>query len=54
MKYIKQKNTELEKEYLKGEYEPLTVMQAVERCKELYYFFWALKKKNTMPVANKI
>ena len=33
------KNTELEKEYLKNEYEPLTVMQAVERCKELYYFF---------------
>jgi len=33
------KNTELEKEYEKGEYEPLTLSQAVERCKELYYFF---------------
>ena len=33
------KNTELEKEYEKGEYEPLAVEQAVERCKELYYFF---------------
>ena len=33
------KKTELEKEYLKGEYEPLSVEQAVERCKELYYFF---------------
>ncbi len=33
------KNTELEKEYEKSEYEPLTVTQAVERCKELYYFF---------------
>jgi len=33
------KNTQLEKEYDKGEYEPLTVEQAVERCKELYYFF---------------
>ena len=33
------KNTQLEKEYKKGEYEPLTVLQAVERCKELYYFF---------------
>ena len=33
------KNTQLEKEYEKGEYEPLTVIQAVERCKEIYYFF---------------
>lgn len=33
------KNTELEKEYKNGEYEPLSVNQAVERCKELYYFF---------------
>ena len=31
--------TQLEKEYKLGEYEPLTVSQAVERCKELYYFF---------------
>ena len=33
------KNTELEKEYKNGEYEPLALLQAVERCKELYYFF---------------
>ncbi len=33
------KNTELEKEYKSGEYEPLSINQAVERCKELYYFF---------------
>ena len=33
------KGTELEKEYLNGNYEPLTIEQAVERCKELCYFF---------------
>ncbi len=33
------KNTELEKEYNKKEYEPLSLEQAVERCKELYYMF---------------
>ena len=33
------KGTQLEKEYQKGEYEPLTLEQAVERCKELCYFF---------------
>ena len=33
------KGTELEKEYNNGEYEPLTVNQAVERCKELCYMF---------------
>ena len=33
------KNTELEKEYEKGEYCPLSVEQAVERCKDLYNFF---------------
>ena len=33
------KGTELEKEYNKGDYEPLTVNQAVERCKELCYMF---------------
>ena len=37
------KNTQLEKEYQNGEYEPLNLLQAVERCKELYYFF---TKKN--------
>ena len=33
------KNTKLEKEYINGDYEPLTVNQAVERCKELVYLF---------------
>ena len=33
------KGTELEKEYESGEYEPIPLSQAVERCKELYYFF---------------
>lgn len=33
------KGTKLEEEYNKGEYEPLTVNQAVERCKELCYMF---------------
>ena len=33
------RGTELEKEYLNGSYEPLTIEQAVERCKELCYFF---------------
>lgn len=36
------KDTALEREYKNKEYEPLTVNQAVEVCKELYYFF---KKK---------
>lgn len=40
------KNTQLEKEYKEGEYEPLTVAQAVERCKELYCFF--TRKKITV------
>lgn len=33
------KDTALEKEYKNKEYEPLTVVQAVERCKEIYSFF---------------
>lgn len=33
------KNTKLEKEYNNGEYEPLSVVQAVERCKEIVYLF---------------
>ena len=33
------KNTKLEKEYNLGEYEALTLNQAVERCKELVYIF---------------
>jgi len=37
------KNTELEKEFAKGEYEPLTLGQAVERCKEIFYFFTSKK-----------
>ncbi len=41
------KNTELEKEYNNGDYEPLGLNQAVERCKELYYFF-TRKKVNVI------
>lgn len=37
------KNTELENEYKNGEYQPVPLVQAVETCKELYYFF--TKKK---------
>ena len=37
------KGTKLEKELEDGEYKPLTVMQAVERCKEIVYLF---NKKN--------
>lgn len=33
------KNTKLEKEYQEGTYEPITINQAVERCKELVYMF---------------
>lgn len=33
------KKTELEEEYQKGEYEPLSVTQAVERCKEIADLF---------------
>lgn len=33
------KNTKLQKEYEEGIYEPITVNQAVERCKELVYMF---------------
>lgn len=33
------KHTQLEKEYEKGEYEPLSLVQAVERCKELVNLF---------------
>ena len=43
------KGTELEKEYKKGKYEPLTVEQAVERCKELCYFF-GKKKINVIRI----
>lgn len=39
------KNTELEKEYNEGTYEPVTLNQAVEMCKELYYFFERKKIK---------
>ena len=37
------KGTELAKEYVDGEYVPLTIEQAVERCKEIIYLF---RKKN--------
>lgn len=37
------KGTELEKEYNEGTYRPLNVNQAVEMCKEIYYYF--TKKK---------
>lgn len=37
------KNTKLEQEYRNGEYEPLNLVQAVERCKEIVYLF---NKKN--------
>ena len=33
------KGTELEKEYNENKYDPLTVEQAVDRCKELCYLF---------------
>ena len=33
------KNTELARMYQNGEYEPVTLEQAIETCKELYYFF---------------
>ena len=39
------KNTELETEYLNKEYEPVTLNQAVEICKELSYFFEKKKIK---------
>ena len=39
------KNTELEEEYKNGEYEPVTLNQAVEICKELLYFFEKKKIK---------
>ena len=37
------KQTKLAEEYENGEYEPLELSQAIERCKEIYYFF---KTKN--------
>ena len=37
------KGTELARQYSKGEYTPLTVEEAVERCKEITYLF---RKKN--------
>lgn len=37
--YLVMKNTLFAKEYAKGEYEPITVGQAVERCKESVYLF---------------
>lgn len=43
------KGTELEKQYNSGEYVPLTVDQAVERCKELCYLF-GKKKINVIRI----
>lgn len=43
------KDTELEKQYKNGEYEPLTVNQAVERCKEICYLF-SKKKINIIRI----
>lgn len=43
------KGTELEKQYTSGEYTPLTVEQAVERCKELCYLF-GKKKINVIRI----
>ena len=39
------KGTELEKEMNKGEYEPLDLEKAVERCKDITYFFNSKKIK---------
>lgn len=39
------KQTKLEKELIEDEYEPLTMVQAVERCKELTYLFSKKKIK---------
>jgi len=33
------KNTQLEKEYKAKKYEPISLIQAVETCKELFYYF---------------
>lgn len=40
------KGTELAREYASGEYEPLTIEQAVSRCKEIMYLF----RKNKIDV----
>lgn len=37
------KNTELEKEYYNKKYEPISLTQAIETCKELFYYFNAKK-----------
>lgn len=39
------KNTELENEFSEGRYEPLTLNQAIERCKEAIYVFNQKKVK---------
>lgn len=43
------RGTELEREYNEGKYEPLELEKAVERCKELCYFF-ASKKINVIRI----
>ena len=37
------KGTELEKEYNKGKYEPLSITQAIEICKEIVRMFYNKK-----------
>ena len=43
------KDTQLEKDYLEGNYEPLDLNKAVERCKDLCYFF-AKRKINVIRI----
>lgn len=43
------KGTELEEEYKRGEYQPLSINQAVDRCKELCYMF-GKKKINVIRI----
>ena len=47
------KNTKLEDEYKNGEYDPLSVSLAVERCKDIVYVFNRAKIKNISIVRKK-
>ena len=47
------KNTKLEDEYKNGEYDPLSVSLAVERCKDIVYVFNRAKIKNISIVRQK-
>lgn len=44
--FLVMKNTDFAKEYAKGEYEPITLGQAIERCKECIYLFQQKKIEN--------